>query len=97
MAATCTHLDQIDSAVSPSGQGCVECTSSGGHWVHLRMCRNCGHVGCCDQSPGRHATAHFAATGHQLISSYEPAESWWWCFVDEVGFELPDEPQFSYE
>ena len=90
--ATCTHLDQVSSDIVPSGNGCEECLASGGHWVHLRLCLLCGHVGCCDNSPGRHATKHYRATDHPLIRSYEPGEDWWWCFVDEVAFEVPDDP-----
>lgn len=90
--ATCTHLDTI-SAVAPSSEGCEDCLAAGRHdWVHLRVCQECGHVGCCDSSPARHATAHHRTVGHPVIRSYEPGESWYWCFVDEVGFELPDSP-----
>jgi hypothetical protein len=84
MAATkCTHLDQIRD-VEPSGSGCKECLETGGHWVHLRLCLTCGHVGCCDSSPGRHATKHFHASHHPIIRSFEPGEDWGWCYVDEV-------------
>jgi uncharacterized UBP type Zn finger protein len=82
---SCTHLDQIR-PVTPSGPGCVECLELGMRWVHLRLCLTCGHVGCCDSSPGKHATAHFHATGHPIIESYEPGEDWRWCFIDEVMF-----------
>ncbi len=90
MAETCTHLATIDS-VGPSGNGCVECLAMGARWVHLRRCVGCGHIGCCDSSPNRHATAHFGTTGHPLIQSFEPGENWYWCYVDEVGFEVPGE------
>jgi hypothetical protein len=60
------------------------------------MCRVCGHVGCCDSSPNKHATAHNAATGHPLVSSYEPGEDWWWCYVDEVAFDLADAPSYAH-
>jgi len=90
--ATCTHLDAADAAITPSGQGCKECLESGGRWLHLRMCLSCGHVGCCDQSPNRHATKHFQASSHPLMRSYEPAEDWWWCYVDELIFEFDDDP-----
>ncbi|HEX3979947.1 MAG TPA: UBP-type zinc finger domain-containing protein, partial [Acidimicrobiales bacterium] len=69
----CHHLDQVQE-VGPSSEGCEDCLRLGGHWVHLRMCRICGHVGCCDNSPGQHATGHFDETGHPLIQSYEPGE-----------------------
>jgi uncharacterized UBP type Zn finger protein len=85
--AICTHLDQIKD-VPPSGNGCVECLRTGGVWVHLRMCCTCGHIGCCDNSPGRHATKHYRLTRHPIIRSFEPGEDWYWCYVDEVTFEL---------
>jgi hypothetical protein len=93
--ATCTHVDSIRD-LAPSGDGCVECLAQGGHWVHLRMCQTCGHVGCCDNSPGRHATGHFTTTGHELIRSFEPGEDWYWCYVDEVAFELDRPPGPSH-
>jgi uncharacterized UBP type Zn finger protein len=79
----CTHLDMIR-PVRPSGRGCVECLQTGQRWVHLRLCLNCGHVGCCDQSPGKHATKHFQAEGHPIIQSFEPGEDWRWCYIDQV-------------
>ncbi len=66
----------VDPAVPPSGTGCVECLAAGGWWVHLRRCAACGHIGCCDTSPGQHATAHHGATGHPVIRSFEPGEDW---------------------
>lgn len=83
-AAGCTHRDQIRD-VSPRTEGCEECLKTGGRWVHLRMCRTCGHVGCCDSSPNRHATTHFRETGHPIVRSAEPGESWSWCFLDEAA------------
>ena len=68
--------------------GCEDCLKIGGTWVHLRMCHACGHIGCCDNSPNRHATAHFNASGHPLIRSVEPGEDWSWCYVDELMFRL---------
>jgi hypothetical protein len=68
----------VDPSVPPSGPGCVDCDAVGGWWVHLRRCAQCGHVGCCDSSPARHATAHFHATGHPVIASFEPGEDWFW-------------------
>ena len=64
--------------------GCEECLKSGDAWVHLRLCMTCGHVGCCDSSPNRHATAHFHATSHPVVRSFEPGETWGWCYEDEV-------------
>jgi len=72
----CTHLDEAQD-VFPSGDGCVECLASGDRWVHLRLCMTCGHVGCCDSSPNKHATAHYHAEAHPLVTSYEPGEDWW--------------------
>ena len=63
----------------------------GGHWVHLRRCTECGHVGCCDNSPNRHATAHFHETAHPIIQSFEPGEDWYCCYVDDLAFELDGE------
>ena len=84
----CDH--SVDGALpDPSGDGCQECLSSGGTWVHLRICRTCGHVGCCDSSPGKHATAHFHQTKHPIIQSYEPGEGWAWCYVDEEMLDPP--------
>jgi hypothetical protein len=68
--------------------GCEDCLRAGGKWLHLRICLECGHVGCCDSSPGKHATAHFHAVGHQIIRSLEPGEDWCWCYVDEIAFVL---------
>jgi Zn-finger in ubiquitin-hydrolases and other protein len=73
----------IDPSVPPSGPGCVECTGTGGWWLHLRRCARCGHVGCCDSSPSQHASAHARAAGHPVIQSFEPGESWFWDYVRE--------------
>lgn len=82
------HPD-IDPTVPPTGNGCVECDSSGGWWVHLRRCAKCGHVGCCDDSPGTHATAHWKATGHRVMQSFEPGEDWFWDFERETVIAGP--------
>lgn len=79
----CTHLDQVRD-VAPSSRRCEQCVALGDAWVHLRMCLTCGQVGCCDSSPNHHATAHFEESGHPLIRSVEPGESWRWCYLDEV-------------
>ena len=83
----CKHLSEFvhqrGEAVRPSSQGCEECLERGDSWVHLRLCMTCGHVGCCDDSPGRHATRHFHASKHPVIKSFEPDERWAWCYVDE--------------
>ena len=82
-AAECSHLDQIH-PVFPSANGCEECLRSGDAWVHLRICMTCGHMGCCDSSPNRHASAHHRHTGHPIMRSMEPGEEWGWCYADEV-------------
>jgi uncharacterized UBP type Zn finger protein len=86
---TCSHLDQIHD-VKPRTGGCEECMKAGQRWVHLRMCLSCGHVGCCDTSPGKHATKHFKDTQHAIMQSIEPGEDWAWCFIDEVELEPAD-------
>jgi monovalent cation:H+ antiporter-2, CPA2 family len=78
----CAHLDRIR-PMRPGTAGCEECLASGDRWVHLRLCMTCGHVGCCDSSPNRHATAHFHATGHPVVRSVQPGEEWGWCYLDE--------------
>lgn len=87
MAASCKHLNQVKTDARNS-EGCEECLKTGDSWVHLRLCRTCGHVGCCDDSRNRHATKHFRATQHPIITSIEPGEHWSWCFVDRVVMEL---------
>jgi uncharacterized UBP type Zn finger protein len=86
MTDECTHLDQIKE-VTPSADGCENCLRIGSTWVHLRLCMICGHVGCCDSSPHKHATKHFQATKHPIIKSFQPGEEWGWCYVDEVMFD----------
>lgn len=84
MASQCTHLKQIR-VTKTDKHVCEECVKTGDSWVHLRMCLECGHVGCCDSSKNRHATKHFHATRHPLIRSIEPGERWIWCYVDELA------------
>jgi hypothetical protein len=91
----CGHME-FAKDVQPSGDGCVECLKEGGRWVHLRLCETCGHIGCCDSSPGRHASAHAATQEHPLVQSYEPGEDWWWCYVDEVAFSVPGAPTYAH-
>jgi uncharacterized UBP type Zn finger protein len=88
----CSHLDSVQN-VEPRTQGCEECLKTGGWWVHLRLCLTCGHVGCCDQSPGRHATAHAHATKHPLIRSLEPGEDWGFCYPDDLFIEPAPRPK----
>lgn len=86
---SCSHLDTIEVIELPEEMpGCETCLAEGTRWVQLRMCQQCGHIGCCDNSPGRHATAHFERTGHPIIRSAQPGEDWSWCYVDEVGFSV---------
>lgn len=85
--AACSHLDQIRD-VTPDTPGCQECLASGDRWVHLRMCLVCGHVGCCDSSPNKHATRHFHQTRHPVMRSAEKGESWGWCYIDELQLDM---------
>ncbi len=87
MANQCTHLDQIRDVAPRTPDGCEECLASGMQWVHLRLCLSCGHVGCCDNSQGKHATKHFRQTQHPLIRSFEPGEDWAWCYVYQLFIE----------
>jgi Zn-finger in ubiquitin-hydrolases and other protein len=84
----CSHLDQVRIEPPETVEGCEECLRDGTQWVHLRVCLSCGHVGCCDNSPGRHATAHHAEVGHAVMASAEPDEDWCWCYEDETAFVL---------
>ena len=84
MAAQCTHVKDHVKNVKPHTKGCEECLKTGDTWVHLRMCLECGHVGCCDSSKNRHARAHFHETQHPLIQSAERGEDWRWCYIDET-------------
>jgi hypothetical protein len=90
MMQDCSHTSSIK-AVTPSARGCEECLQSGSWWLHLRICRTCGHVGCCDQSPNKHATAHFHGTAHPIIEGYDPPEGWGYCYVDDVFLELGED------
>ena len=84
-ATTCTHLDTIEITELPDEvAGCPECLEMGSPWCHLRICLGCGHVGCCDSSPNHHASSHARESGHVLIRSIQPGESWAWCFADQV-------------
>lgn len=87
MATACSHLDQIQK-VKPNTKGCEECLKIGQRWVHLRMCLVCGHVGCCDSSQGKHATAHFHETHHPVMRSIERGDDWGWCYVDEAYLDF---------
>jgi len=80
----------IDPTVPPSGTGCVECDATGLWWVHLRRCAQCGHIGCCDDSLNKHATAHWRATGHPIIQTFEPNESWFWNYDTNSYYDGPE-------
>ena len=84
MTTTCPHVTEIRDVRPVTPDGCEECLAAGDGWVHLRLCLVCGHVGCCDSSPNRHATSHFRSTGHPIVESFEVGESWRWCYVDEA-------------
>ena len=87
--AQCAHLDHVHVTRLPEEvAGCEDCLAIGGEWLHLRICLECGHVGCCDDSPNRHATAHAQDTQHPIIRSIEPGEDWSWCFVDQIAMRL---------
>jgi hypothetical protein len=91
MADHCTHLDSVKMTELPEEvAGCEDCLATGSKWLHLRICLECGHVGCCDDSPNRHATAHADATQHPIIRSLERGEEWCWCFVDRLGFVIAE-------
>ncbi len=86
----CAHLDHVQITQLPDAvDGCEDCLSSGGEWLHLRICLECGHVGCCDDSPNRHAAAHAAGVQHPIIRSIEPGEDWSWCFIDQTAMRIP--------
>jgi uncharacterized UBP type Zn finger protein len=87
----CTHLDQIKIKELPASvEGCEDCLATGDPWLHLRICLGCGKVGCCDDSPNRHATAHAESSGHPLIRSLESGEDWSYCFVDDLPMVIPE-------
>ena len=87
----CHHFEALKPVTNASAsyaKGCEDCVKIGGTWVHLRECLVCGHVGCCDSSPHRHATRHFHDTQHPVMRSVEPREGWGWCYVDELMVQL---------
>jgi uncharacterized UBP type Zn finger protein len=91
----CAHTDSIDLDVNPQppvqadgSRACLDCLAQGSRWVHLRLCTRCGHVGCCDSSPRRHATAHYRSSSHPVVQSFEPGESWLWCYADNTAVQL---------
>ncbi|WP_460623183.1 UBP-type zinc finger domain-containing protein [Hymenobacter tenuis] len=82
--ALCSHLQAVETVLpAPTEHVCPECVAMGSQWVHLRVCQTCGHVGCCDSSPNQHATRHFQASQHPVVTSAEPGEQWAWCYLDQ--------------
>ncbi len=92
MDQQCKHLAQVRDVQPKTPDGCEECLASGDEWVHLRLCLECGHVGCCDDSPNRHATKHFHKTKHPVMRSFEPGEDWGFCFVENLFIEPAPRP-----
>lgn len=91
LMATCNHLEHVRVTQLPeSVNGCDECLKTGDPWLHLRICLECGKVGCCDSSPNRHASRHATEVGHPLIRSLEPGEGWSFCFIDDVAMVIPE-------
>ena len=84
----CAHLDQVSEQTPSDTAGCTDCLRAGGQWVHLRLCLSCGHVGCCDSSPNRHASKHARGTDHPVVASFEPGEDWSYCYVEDAMFIL---------
>ena len=85
----CDHTKAIDVNVTPTTtEGCEECLKINSQWVHLRMCMICGKVGCCDNSPNKHATKHYQEVNHKIMRSFEPGENWYWCYEDEIIFKI---------
>jgi hypothetical protein len=87
----CEHVKEI-ADVTPSADGCEDCLKIGGLWVHLRLCESCGHVGCCDNSPNRHATKHYDSSKHPIVKSFEPGEDWGYCYPDDMFYETLPKP-----
>jgi uncharacterized UBP type Zn finger protein len=80
----CEHIERAGNPTPRTPEGCEECLATGDEWVHLRLCLSCGHIGCCDSSKNKHATRHFHATHHPVVRSFQPGESWRWCYADEI-------------
>jgi uncharacterized UBP type Zn finger protein len=87
----CSHLDTVELTELPEEvPGCPDCLTAGDPWCHLRICLTCGHVGCCDSSPNKHASRHAAELDHPIMRSIQPGEDWSWCFVDELAMRIPE-------
>ena len=96
MTESCEHLALVR-PIQARTNGCEECLQMGDRWLHLRLCLECGHVGCCDSSKNKHATKHFHATQHAIIKSFEPGEDWGWCYVDEMELDPDEDAAFRQE
>ena len=90
---SCEHVTEVRDVDPRTPNGCEECLALGMHWFHLRLCQECGHVGCCDQSVGKHATGHFHSSKHAIMKSFQPGEDWSWCYVDELFMAPAVRPQ----
>ena len=88
----CSHGAAIQEVTPSHPDGCPQCIEKGDTWVHLRVCLTCGQVGCCDNSPNKHATAHYHRVGHPVIQSYQPGEVWRWCYADELDLDSAETP-----
>jgi CPA2 family monovalent cation:H+ antiporter-2 len=88
----CDHVSELVEVEPDSPDSCLQCVEMGDTWVNLRVCLNCGHVGCCDASKNKHATAHHKETGHPMIQSYQPDETWRYCYVDDQRVTDADSP-----
>ena len=97
MPSTCAHVNEVREVTPKTPGGCEECLAIGSGWVHLRLCLSCGHVGCCDNSPNKHATKHFRSLRHPIIRSFEPGEDWGWCYVDDLLMEPAPRPHRAGE
>jgi uncharacterized UBP type Zn finger protein len=87
MARICKHLKNAGDPEPLTPDGCQECLAGGDEWVHLRRCLTCGHIGCCDDSKNKHATKHFHEVKHPVIQSFEPDETWRYCYLDELTID----------
>ncbi|HYY43815.1 MAG TPA: UBP-type zinc finger domain-containing protein [Actinomycetota bacterium] len=102
MAVACNHVDDIrDDWPQLDHPVCEDCAKIGGSWVSLRRCLSCGHVGCCDSSPNKHATKHHRATDHPIVRALGHGQDWCWCYFDEISLRRHedhwDEVDFFFE
>ena len=93
MSQECTHLDMVRAVTPHTQEGCEGCLAIGAKWVHLRLCLQCGYVGCCDDSQHRHATKHFHSTKHPVMRSFQRNEDWGWCYIEELFIEPAPRPR----